>query len=387
MVLNRIETTYRQLRDEGHPPLKLFSGNPNDEGFQFPPKVLQRVYQDYLESQDYHPHSKGLLEARQAIQNYYASHNVVVDLENILLTSGTSESFFYLFSLLCQPGDHVLTPNPSYPLFEHIAQLARIELRPYHLDEDKNWAVDIEDLQRQTNHRTKAIVLISPNNPTGSVLSQEEISRIVSWANKKDVPIICDEVFSEFYFGQGLFPRPIAVAQPKLCFTLNGISKMFALPGLKLGWMVVSGEKQKVLHMVDQLETTADTFLSCHIPIQKALPALIREGQDFLNSYQKEVGQRRQLIRTLLASCPQIDFIEPQGGIYLMARVKKNLGMSPEISEEEFVIRLMKEKGVFVHPGYFFDYEKGIHFVISFLTQKEKLEKGIKSLMDFLREN
>lgn len=380
MSLNKIEKTYRQLRDEGRPPLKLFSGNPNDEGFQFPPKILQTVYQNYLESQDYHPHSKGLLEARQAIQNYYASHNVMVDSENILLTSGTSESFFYLFSLLCQPGDHVLTPNPSYPLFEHIAKLARIELKNYRLDEDKNWSVDIEDLQRQTDDRTKAIVLISPHNPTGSVLSVEEISKIIFWANKKDIPLICDEVFSEFYFGTGSFPRPMAVAPPKLCFTLNGISKMFALPGLKLGWMVVSGENQKVLHVVDQLETTADTFLSCHIPIQQALPMIFQEGETFLKNYVREVDERRRGAMDLLRHSPYLHFVEPQGGFYLMGQILKKT----DLSEEDFVIQLMKQKDVFIHPGYFFDYEKGIHFVISFLTERERLKKGIEALIDFL---
>ncbi len=378
--INRIEKTYRDLTQKGRKIIKLFSGNPGDQGIIFPQNILKEAYETALANQDYHPHAKGLLTAREAIAKDYQSKGVSVDPENILLTSGTSESFFYLFSLLTQAGDNILTPNPAYPLFDHIAKLARIELRQYPLIEEKDWAVDIENLKDQIDSRTKAIVLISPHNPTGAVISRQQILEIVEFANQKNLALICDEVFAEFYFGPGDFPRPMADSSPQLCFTLNGISKMFALPSLKLGWILVSGEKNRVEAAVDELETTADTFLSCHTPIQRALPEIFQKGADFVGSYKKEVNRRRLLAMNLLHSCPAITCVEPHGGFYLMAKIIKDL----KITEEEFVIRLMEEKGVFVHPGYFFDYEEGIHCVISYLTQPEFLSEGLSELLNFI---
>jgi aspartate/methionine/tyrosine aminotransferase len=377
-AINIIEKTYRDLTAEGGKILKLFSGNPNDEGFVFPGEILEEVYTRYFRDQDYRPHAKGLPEARRAIAHYYEERGTAVDPENILLTAGTSESFFYLFNLLARFGDNILTPNPAYPLFDHIAGLAGIELRHYPLREEGRWAIDFEDLRKKADGRTKAIVLISPNNPTGHVASRDEIGALVDWANGKGLPLICDEVFSEFFYGEGSFPRPAAVAKPDLCFTLNGISKMFALPALKLGWIAVTGKKALVDPVVDRLETTADTFLSCHIPIQKALPEIFAKGRPFVDSYVAEVGRRRLTMMSLLQSSEKIRFVEPQGGFYLMASIETDR------PEEDFVVELMKREGIFVHPGYFFDYERGVHAVMSYLVEPGRIERGISSLIRFV---
>jgi aspartate/methionine/tyrosine aminotransferase len=356
----------------------LFSGNPNDEGFVFPREILEEAYARYFRDQDYHPHSKGLAGARQAVSRYYEERGAAVDPENVLLTAGTSESFFYLFNLLARPGDNILTPNPAYPLFDHIAGLAGVSLRHYRLREEDRWSIDFEDLRAKTDGRTKAIVLISPNNPTGHVASEEEVSLLVDWANQKGLPLLCDEVFCEFFYGQGRFPRPMTAAKPDLCFTLNGISKMFALPALKLGWIAATGRKSLVDPAMDRLETTADTFLSCHIPVQKALPEIFAKGRSFAESYVAEVGRRRQRMTGLLRSSEKIRFVEPMGGFYLVASVETDR------PEEGFVVELMKREGVFVHPGYFFDYERGVHAVLSYLVQPEKLERGVSSLIRFV---
>ncbi len=378
--LNLIERSYRRLTAEGRKILKLYSGNPTEQGFRFPSGILEKVYSQYFREQKYHPHPKGLPVARRAIQQYYKEGGAEVDAEHVILTSGSSESFLYLFSLLGKNGGKFLTPQPAYPLFNHIAELAGVELRHYALREEKSWDIDLEDLRIKTDAATRAIILVSPNNPTGAVHSPSEIEEVVTWANQKGIALICDEVFSEFYFGEGKFPRPMAVSKPKLCFTLNGISKMFALPGLKLSWIAVTGEDSKVESAVDHLETMADTFLTCHLPIQEALPEIFSKGQDFLRAYQTEVGRRRRLAMELLNQCSHITVVEPSGGFYLMGKIQKEMGLS----EEEFVIRLMEEKGVFVHPGYFYDYEEGVHFVLSFLTEEEELVAGIGGLVDFV---
>ncbi|MBI4211404.1 MAG: pyridoxal phosphate-dependent aminotransferase [Deltaproteobacteria bacterium] len=360
--INRIEQTYRELTASGKKILKLYSGNPTEFGIHFPAEILVEAYAEALRNKNYAPHPKGLLSARQAIADYYEKQDCTVDPANIIITSGTSESFFSLFSLLAKPGDHFLAPCPSYPLFEHIAKLAHVELKPYLLRPHERWEIDIENLKAQTNDKTRGIILISPHNPTGHVASVAQLEQIVTWANSRNLPIICDEVFSEFYFGQGNYPRVAAVTKPSLCFTLNGISKMFALPMLKLGWIAVTGKTNLVESAVDGLETIADTFLSCHQPIQHILPILFEKGRSFVDDYRRRVCEQCQAAVNILTAHPRFSLIAPEGGFYLMAFLH---GVS---NEEDFVIDLMKDKGVFVHPGYFYDYEDRPAVVMSYLA-------------------
>ncbi len=374
--LNRIERKFRELDQTGRAPLRLFSGNPVENGILFPGEILREIYDRCLSRQEYRPHPKGLPEARAAVQQYYAGQGATVDTDNILMTSGSSESFFHLFRLLTAPGDNILAPQPGYPLFDEIARMARIELKSYPLIEDRAWSIDLDELSRRADARTRAIVLISPHNPTGAVATAEEIAGVVAFANRRDLPLICDEVFSEFFFREGIYPRPMKVASPRLCFTLNGISKMFALPQMKLGWIAVTGQQGLVEPAVDRLETATDTFLAAHTPIQQGLPALFSEGAGFVAGYRREVARRRSIALEMLSGCRSLRIVPPAGGFYLMAGATGVTG----IGEEEFVIRLMEEQGVFVHPGYFYDYERGIHLVISFLVEETALRSGLKRI-------
>ncbi|MDO8644599.1 MAG: pyridoxal phosphate-dependent aminotransferase, partial [bacterium] len=297
-----------------------------------------------------------------------------------IVTIGSKEGLAHLAMATVDRGDAVLVPNPAYPLFDYIARLTHTESRHYRLEEERGWSIDFENLEGQIDSRTKAILIISPNNPTGWVASEEEWKRVGMMAKKYDLAVIHDEVFSEFVFDVGArFPSPKNEGgEPPLQFTLNGISKMFALPSLKLGWIAVSGESKKVAWAMDQLETISDTFLSTHTPIQQALPLLFKEGKQFCEQYKKEVTARRDLAIKILKQSDKIRFVEPRGGFYLMAEVETDL------SEEQFVIELMQKTGVFVHPGYFFDYEKESRIVISFLVERERLQKGLTKLVEFL---
>lgn len=376
LELNPIETCYRSLLKEGREIIRLFDGNPVRQGFQFPSAVLQRAYKDYFDHPGYDPDPKGALAAREVIAHYYEGRGEPLTPDNIILTSGTSESFFYLFSLLTQPGDNILAPNPAYPLFDHIASLAHISLKSYSLNEEDHWKIDFDSLIRQIDKRTKALVVISPNNPTGWVASQEEWAWLYQIADEYDLALIHDEVFSEFVY------QPVTGGSGSvLCglkFKLNGLSKMFALPQMKLGWITVAGDSKKVESAVDRLETIADTFLSTHSAIQMAVPMIFQEGRVFQMEYKKEVAVRRNLALNILRQSDKIGFVEPQGGFYAMVKIETGG------SEEEFVIDLMRKKGVFVHPGYFFDYEKGTHCVISFLLNRKDLEAGLTRLVEFL---
>ncbi|MBI5298740.1 MAG: pyridoxal phosphate-dependent aminotransferase [Deltaproteobacteria bacterium] len=376
-MLNKLTQAYRNRIREGKPVLSLVSGNPNDNGFIFPSEILQKEYARYFNKQDYHPDPKGLLKARKSVCQYYSGQGAFFQPEEILFTAGTSESFFYLFSYLCEAGDNILAPNPAYPLFDDIARLAKIELRHYPLDEKKGWEIDFDALEQRIDSKTKAIVLISPNNPTGAVASAKAIQNLARIAHRYNLAVISDEVFSEFYFGKEIFPRARTVADFPLLFTLNGLSKMFALPALKLGWIAVSGEKNRVGPAVDALETLADTFLSVHTPIQKALPSILEQGKNFKTHTIQEVTSRRNLCLSLLKDVDSIHFHPPQGGFYLTAKIEK------KEDEEDFVIRLLEQTEVLVHPGYFYDYEEGIHIVFSYLAEPALLTKALPRLIQF----
>ncbi|MDO8461712.1 MAG: pyridoxal phosphate-dependent aminotransferase [Deltaproteobacteria bacterium] len=399
MTLNNIEKCYRQLRKEGREILRLFDGNPNHHGLQFPPELLIQEYRKYFENEGYDPDSKGLLVAREVISNYYGSSGFAVGPDQILLTPGTSESFFYIFSILTQPGDNILVPNPAYPLFDEIARLAKIELKHYQLMEEKGWGIDFEDLESKIDQSTRAIAVISPHNPTGMVATAKEMEKIVALAKEHDLAILSDEVYADFIFDKSDLSPTLSLLRRggpslPLWFTLNGISKMFALPALKLGWIAVSGDPKRVAVAVDQLETVADTFLSTHMPIQRALPALFREGKEFLSGYREEVEGRKKLAVQILQQSDRIRFVEPKGGFYLMAEVCRGGPVWPPLkngqthrsapTEEQFIIELMRQTGVFVHPGYFFDYEKGVNFIFSFLAEPKVLKKGLTQLVEFI---
>lgn len=378
-TINEIERTRRRLLEEGRPILDLTNANPTQCGFHFPPEILRNAYEGYLSRPFYHPHPKGLLQAREAISDYYTGFHPPAD--QILLTSGTSESFFYLFKLLCAPGEAVLTPVPTYPLFDAIAQLAGIRLETYALDPENAWQPDIGLIAEALITGAKAIILISPHNPTGSVITGEKLEQIVSLANRHRIPVICDEVFSEFLCSGEKYPRVAHITRPDLCFTLNGISKLLALPAFKLGWVTVTGKPSLVRDALDRLEHIADTFLSCHSAIQAALPALLKEGKSFLNSYQQGVQERGRLAVNALASCPGLRFIPPAGGFYLSFQCLR----SP-LNDEEFALHLLEQKGVLIHPGYFFDFAQDHYGVISFLTEPDLLEKGLGLMIQEVNE-
>src|SRR6188768_2808969 len=232
-----------QLRDElhrdGNPVVDLVRGNVNEHGILFPPDALNAILRDASKSASvYRPDSFGQSPAREAVARYYQGK---IPAKHIVITPGTSISYWYCFKLLAEPGDEILTPQPSYPLFDYIAKLCGVNLRHYRLREDRGWGIDLNHLEDQITTRTRAIVLISPHNPTGMVTGDSDLRALAEIATRHGLPIISDEVFSEFLFGMESLPRPASSSAP-LVFTLNGLSKMFALPGRKIGWIGLTGD-------------------------------------------------------------------------------------------------------------------------------------------------
>jgi len=319
----------------------------------------------------YTPDPLGQPVARTAVSAFYRSEGVKIPAGQIVITPGTSTSYDYLFRLLANPGDEILTPAPSYPLLDSIADLARVKLTTYPIREGKRWDIDTPALKSAVTPRTRAIVLISPHNPTGAIATQAEIEAIAAVARTHHLPVISDEVFSPFRFDQRRLPRPAALSLP-LVFTLNGISKMLALPGHKLGWIAITGDTTPVDQARRALDLISDTFLPVNEAIQWALADLIRRGRPFIARYRREIaGRAKQIMKHLRAK--GWEFVPAEGGFYLTIRLREGQ------DEETAALDLLRRHGILVHPGYFYDLA-GSHLVLSFVDQN--VEAFLKTQLD-----
>ncbi len=356
---NPLYVLNEQLRTEGHKIVDLVRGNVNEHGIVYPQEILQEILINAADrARVYRPDSLGQLAAREAIAGYYETLRITP--EQILITPGTSVSYWYCFKLLAEAGDEMLCPQPSYPLFDYIARLAGVELTHYRLVESMQWAIDLDYLENQITSRTRAIILISPHNPTGMVADEQQLRGLAEIAARHSLAIISDEVFCEFLVGLDAFPR-IASTDAPLVFTLNGFSKMFALPGIKIGWMAVTGDAGLVRKSMPALDLISDTFLPVNEIAQFAVPEVITRGQDFLDRYKKWISECRA---AALASLEGISLVPPRGGFYLTI---------PISGDEERTARSLLEKSrILVHPGYFYDISPD-HLVMTFIDEPDSL--------------
>ncbi len=350
---NPLYLLHDRLKAEGAEIVNLVGGNVNEHGIVYPPEVLDQILKDAAaQSRIYMPDSLGQRPAREAIAEYYTPLNISAD--QVLITPGTSVSYWYCFKLLAEPGDEILCPQPSYPLFDYIARICGVQIRHYRLVESRNWAIDLEHLEDQISARTRAIILISPHNPTGMVAGAQQLNELAEIAGRHALPIISDEVFNEFVYGLDGFPR-IAATESPLVFTLNGFSKMFALPGIKIGWMIVSGSDALVRKALPALELVSDTFLPVNEIAQFAVPEVLRRGQDFLQQYVQWVRQCRT---AALEALNGLSFVPPQGGFYVTIPIAHD--------EDHAAAALLEQDHILVHPGYFYDVAPD-HLVMTFI--------------------
>jgi alanine-synthesizing transaminase len=362
-----------ELKAQGSDICDLISGNINDQGFIFPQHILEEILvRGSRECQIYHPDSFGRISAREAIAAYYRCLGFTVDPECILLTAGTSLSYWYCFKLLADEGDEILCPCPSYPLFDYIALLSGVKLIPYRLSEARNWAVDLEQLEACISTRTKALVLISPHNPTGHVASSDEIAGLAGVARRHNLAIISDEVFGEFLLRDNSLPRPGGSEAP-LVFTLNGFSKMLALPGLKLGWMAVSGDQENIRQALRSLELISDTFLPVNEIVQASVPELFEYGRAVTMEFAQRIRRCWDLTAPYLAQSRHCRYIRPDGGFYVALRLD-------ELEAERVAESALRNDHLLVHPGYFYDMTPN-HLVLSFVQKPEIIQDSIPKLM------
>ena len=342
----------------------------------FPQEILEQIIVQGLRlGKIYQPNPFGRESAREAVANFYLHCGFSIKPENILITPGTSLSYWYCFKLLADEGDEILCPCPSYPLFDYIASLSSVKLIPYRLREMRKWMIDLDQLEASISTRTRALVLISPHNPTGYVASLDEIDGLADIAQRHNLAVISDEVFSEFLLKSGPLPRPIGSSAP-LVFTLNGFSKMFALPGIKFGWMAVSGDQDKVRHALRSLELIADTFLPVNEAVQAAAPEIFQHGTTVKNEFAHRIRDCWKLAEERLIQSPYCTFIKPKGGFYVTLRLE-NLD---EVQASEAILR---NNLALVHPGYFYDMDPN-HLVLSFVQRSETIQELFPRLLGTL---
>ncbi len=359
---NRLYERLGEFRSQGARILDLVDGNVSEAGILFPEDILREAMAEGLRAaRVYRPDSLGQVVAREAISSYER-----IPPDQVMVTPGTSVSYWYAFKLLSEAGDHVLCPQPSYPLFDYIARLADIEVRPYRLDEQRSWSIDLDHLERQIHRRTRAIVLISPHNPTGAVATREEVEELARIARRHSLAIISDEVFREF-LDEGVEHARPAMTDAPLVFTLNGISKMLALPGLKIGWMAVSGDAEHVGRSMKTLEMIADAFLPVSEPAQFALPRLFERGGDFLKEYRRSMRER---MRVAIGALGPRAGVAPKGGFHIVVPVRR------DVEEEDLALELLEDENILVHPGFFYDIE-GTHLVHAVVARPDVLAEAL----------
>ncbi|TGK01515.1 pyridoxal phosphate-dependent aminotransferase [Leptospira langatensis] len=341
---------------------------------------------------EYDPNPKGILSARETVSLYYRERGLDLLAEDLFLVSSSSEAYSYLIKLLCDPGDQLLIPSPGYPLFEFVSMMDSVDFDSYQLEEGSDWKINFSDLESKITSKTKIVFVVSPNNPTGNILSPEEFEKLKALAKKKKFAIVIDEVFIDYVEDPSL-PRIDPSHSDVPIFTVNGISKILALPQMKLSWIHVSGQADWKSECKERLEIIADTYLSVGTPIQLALPELFQWRKMIQGQVQRRIQRNLQIIESQIngmretevagvpgsqKDLPKIRIQNPQGGWYSILR--SDLWKE----EEEFCLQLLKEEKVLIHSGPMFGFTEGSGFlVLSLILENDVLEEGLNRLIRF----
>jgi aspartate/methionine/tyrosine aminotransferase len=370
---NAVARAVDARRTTGADLLDLTASNPTVAGLHYPPDLLAPMAS--AEAIRYEPRALGLASAREAVAAEYARHGRPVHPGRIALTASTSEAYALLFKLLCDPGDEVLVPQPSYPLFDHLTRLEAVIPRAYHLEYHGDWRVDLHSVTRAVTSRTRALLVVSPNNPTGSFLHRHDLSDLVDVCRRHDLALIGDEVF----FDYPLDPAPDKVSvldqDEVVTCALGGLSKSCGLPQVKLGWMAWNGPAPEVARVIAAYEIVADSYLSVSTPVQVAAPTMLHRASTVRAQIQARIARNLQALRAACAAWPAVTVLRAEGGWSAVVQVPATR------PEEGLVLTLITEDGVLVHPGYFFDFPREAYLVISLLVEPATFDTGISRVL------
>jgi alanine-synthesizing transaminase len=384
LTKNRYTEELERARASGAELLDLTASNPTVCGFHFRQDRILEALQN-PEALIYHPEPRGLLGARQAVCCYYSEATIKntvqqISPEQVFLTTGTSEAYSLLFRLLCNPGDQVLVPRPSYPLFDFLADIQDVRLVGYSLQYDHGWHIDFAALGASITSNTRAVIVVHPNNPTGSFASTDEMSRLVSICAEHRLTLIADEVFLDYALPD-VAAKTFAFNTDCLTFVLSGLSKISCLPQMKVGWIAVNGPGELRTQAEGRLEVIADTYLSMNAPLQLALPALLAERRHIQPQLCARIKQNLAALDQAIAKQNLVARLNLQGGWYAVLRV-------PAIRpDEELAVDLIHRSGVVVHPGHFYDFPREGYLIGSLITPEDHFSEGIARLLRFHLES
>lgn len=380
---NRFSLALNKARARGIKLLDLTVSNPTECGFDFDSAAILASL-SRPESLSYDPQPQGLLSARQAVADYYNGNALQahrhISAEQIFLTTSTSEAYSYLFRLLCEPDDEVLVPRPSYPLFEFLADIQDVKLCRYDLFYDHGWHLDIGGLPAAITDRTRAILVVNPNNPTGSFVHKTELRQLETFCGEHNLALISDEVFLDYGI-ESTAEESAAFSTECLAFALSGLSKISCLPQMKVAWMVLTGPDQLRRKAHERLEVIADTYLSQNAPVQHALPTLLEQRKKIQPQLTQRIRSNLEFLDEQLRSASQVQRLRVEGGWYVVLRVPARQ------SDEELAIELIEQTGVVVHPGHFYEFQSDGYLVLSLITRTTVFQNGLRAILNKISDD
>ena len=370
---NAVTRAVAAKRRSARPIIDLTETNPTAGGFAYPQNLLEPLANP--RALEYDPQPLGLWSARAAVAADFRRRGIVISADRVALTSSTSEAYALLFKLLCDAGDTVLVPHPSYPLFEHLTELESVNAVPYALEHHGAWRIDIDSIARAVNDRVRAILVVSPNNPTGSFLHKDDLAALSEIASTNRLAIIGDEVFADYALDPAPNAAPVLSGAEVLTFSLGGLSKSAGLPQLKLGWIGFGGASSALDEALAAYELIADTYLSVSTPVQAAAGELIEQGTAIRAQILARVRRNLDSLRQAADAFPAVDVLSVEGGWSAIVQV-------PQLrTEEALVLELLEKDDVLVHPGYFFDLAREAFIVVSLLVEPARFDRAIAALL------
>ena len=378
MEPNTLSIALKRLRDQKITVLDLTESNPTNCGFAYPGnEILQALALD--ENLKYAPLPRGSVGAREAVRRYYLEKGYDVSVDQIFLTASTSEAYSFLMRLLVDPGEKVFFPVPSYPLFSYLGDINDVQMETYSLSGDRHWAIDFDSITGKVGVGTKALVLVNPNNPTGTFVKPEEKEGINAVCQEYNLAVICDEVFFDFTFSEGAKHVSLVDNKEALTFVLGGISKTLGLPQMKLSWIVVNGPQDLVDQAVARLEVIADTYLSVNTPVQNAFLGWMKYKGKFQEEILKRIRNNRSALKSYVEMTEICQLLDAEGGWYAVLKIFDTL------SDEQWALKFLLEDHVFVHPGYFFDFDFETYVVVCLLPKEDIFQEGARRIMGRLK--
>jgi alanine-synthesizing transaminase len=374
LAANRFAEARARLGDI---PYDLTVSNPTACGFAYPPDLLAVL--GGPAALEYHPDPRGPRTARQAVAAEYHRWAVRVDPDRIVLTASTSEAYGFLFRLLCDPGDAILVPSPSYPLFDHLARLDAVQALTYGLDRDGGWRIDFANLE-DASDRVRAVVVVHPNNPTGSFVHPADAGRLVALCRDRGWALIADEVFLDYTLDGGPgADQSFAAVNDCLCFALGGLSKSAGLPQLKLAWIAASGPGDLVCSALEGLEYVADAYLSVSTPVAAAAPGLLAAGERIRLQIGNRCRKNLETLQNLASPEPSVRVLRAGGGWSAVLQI-------PAVGDDDdLCVALLERWGVAVHPGHLFGFDRGGFLVLSLLVPEAVFATGVRHLLAGVR--